>query len=437
MYYGKTHYLWATKIRVSDGNWNAKDKEIIRGASDRKKLADMKSFAEKLLRKLNGDEIEITTEILRTELDNEFRPTKTKVLEEEAPKHSNYVVKFFEKYIEDCRTGEIKKGDKSIKKELIKNYDTSLGHLKLFESYYGRYKFSQLDKKHHKKFLNFLTNEFKLSSDAAGNTIKNLKMLGNYANSEGVEVDPILFGSFYFKPSIPIKPKPIYYNEEEIQRIFDYDFSDNPRLDNTRDIFIIGLCTGLRISDFMQLSNEKISTVDGKEYFSVIQKKTGGEVFIPLHKLVRGTIKKLGGQLPKKITDVKFNLYVKEVCEKLEFDELVKGIVSKKIEIDLFGEKMKVKRGWEDEYPRYELTASHVCRRSFATNNFGKLPNKYIQAVTGHKTETQFLKYVKLTAFQEAKALGDVWDKEEATEETELQKALKEIERLKLELNAK
>lgn len=46
------------------------------------------------------------------------------------------------------------------------------------------------------------------------------------------------------------------------------------------------------------------------------------------------------------------------------------------------------------EVPKYELISSHVGRRSFATNFYGKINQQLIQSVTGHKTESSFLKYI-------------------------------------------
>jgi hypothetical protein len=45
-------------------------------------------------------------------------------------------------------------------------------------------------------------------------------------------------------------------------------------------------------------------------------------------------------------------------------------------------------------YQKYELIASHIGRRSFATNHYGKFPNQVIMKVTGHLTEQQFLEYI-------------------------------------------
>ena len=60
-------------------------------------------------------------------------------------------------------------------------------------------------------------------------------------------------------------------------------------------------------------------------------------------------------------------------------------------------------------FPKYELIGSHICRRSFATNNYGKFTNAEIMAVTGHKSEAVFLKYIKITPSEHAQRMRDKW----------------------------
>jgi hypothetical protein len=49
------------------------------------------------------------------------------------------------------------------------------------------------------------------------------------------------------------KTEDIYLKDEEINQIYNHNFINDERLDNTRDLFIIGLRTGLRVSDFLRL----------------------------------------------------------------------------------------------------------------------------------------------------------------------------------------
>jgi integrase len=51
----------------------------------------------------------------------------------------------------------------------------------------------------------------------------------------------------------------------------------------------------------------------------------------------------------------------------------------------------------EKTYPKYKLVTSHTARRSFATNAFKQgVPSLAIMQITGHRTETSFMRYIKI-----------------------------------------
>ena len=199
-----------------------------------------------------------------------------------------------------------------------------------------------------------------------------------------------------------------YLNEEEILKVYQYDYSDNPRLDNARDNFIIGLNTGLRISDFLRkLNTNNIS----EDFIEIETEKTGSKVAIPVHWMVKETLNKRFGMFPEKISDQKFNEYIKEICSDVGFDQRIRGsltIVEKKKLPG--GEEKNVKRKKVGFYEKHKLVSSHICRRSFATNLFGKVSNSIIMAVGGWKSERMMLKYIKKTNIESAQELKKYWD---------------------------
>ena len=52
------------------------------------------------------------------------------------------------------------------------------------------------------------------------------------------------------------------------------------------------------------------------------------------------------------------------------------------------------KRTEKGKFEKWELVSSHIGRRSYATNNFDKIPLRLVMNVTGHTTEKMFLNYV-------------------------------------------
>ena len=121
-----------------------------------------------------------------------------------------------------------------------------------------------------------------------------------------------------------------------------------------------------------------------------------------MHTQVKNILKKRNG-FPEKISNQKFNLYIKEVCKEANLTQMTEG---SKI-------NPETKRKEKGIYPKHELVTSHICRRSFASNLYGKLPNMVIMAITGHQTEVQFLKYIKITPKENAQKLQAYWQKQQ------------------------
>lgn len=188
-----------------------------------------------------------------------------------------------------------------------------------------------------------------------------------------------------------------FFNPDEIEKIFNHDFSDNERLDNVRDNLIIACWTGLRVSDF--LTNLDISNfID--DYIEIKTQKTKTPVVIPIHPMVKDILIKRKGKLPKKISDQKFNVYVKEVCEEVGFKSLMKGKLYNK----------EKKRDEAGVYKKYLLISSHIGRRSFATNHYGKIADSVIMGVCGWKTKDMMLNYIQTSNREHAVELKKYWE---------------------------
>ena len=60
----------------------------------------------------------------------------------------------------------------------------------------------------------------------------------------------------------------------------------------------------------------------------------------------------------------------------------------------------------EQRIEKWEAVSSHTARRSAATNMFkAGIPSISIMKITGHKTETQFMKYIKVSKEENADGL--------------------------------
>ena len=182
-----------------------------------------------------------------------------------------------------------------------------------------------------------------------------------------------------------------YLTFEEIAKIAELEL-EHDFLKNTRDWLVISCYTGQRVSDLMRFTKDMIRTEQGKHLLEFKQKKTSKLMTIPISKEVRKILAKRGGNFPRPISDQKYNDYLKDVAEAAELFELVEG--KKRIDIT----PKEKKSTWRDitgKYPKWQLVSSHIGRRSFATNHYGKVPTSYLINITGHGSEKMFLSYIQ------------------------------------------
>jgi integrase len=308
-----------------------------------------------------------------------------------------FFIPFVEKLIDEAPTKIRKKTNKPVSFDTIKTYKSTLTKLLQFEEYMSKkIKYKELDLNFHKNFLHFLNNVQKLNLKTTGNYIKNVKVFARQALLEGFPVSDEINHPEFFKTNS--KTKAIYLTEEEINKIFNYDFSNNERLDKARDLLIVGLWTGQRIGDFKNINASNIKN----GFIEITTNKTGTEVVIPIHYQVQKILKKWNNDFPPPLSDPKFNEYIKEVGRIVGLTSIVNGA------------KMnpETKRKEEGDFPKYELITSHICRRSFATNHYGKLPTPTIMAITGHQSEKVFLGYIQTTPKEHAERMRELWLKQ-------------------------
>jgi integrase len=105
----------------------------------------------------------------------------------------------------------------------------------------------------------------------------------------------------------------------------------------------------------------------------------------------------LENELPKRLTQVIFNKQIKEICRMAGIVELVSG----------FKNNPKTRRKEIVNAPKYEFVTSHIMRRSFASNYYGKIETPLLMNITGHSKESTFLTYIG--THQNKDALADLF----------------------------
>lgn len=291
------------------------------------------------------------------------------------------------------------KANKYMDERTIGQYEQAIKNL---EKYVGKSKtrLTETTSDFMDGFSAFLTEAEKYAAETAKRKVKRIKFFIERAEGEGLAVHRG-FKERVFVQEEDTDYKHPYLNEQEINAIYKRDLTHDKNLDNARDNLIIGVWTGLRISDF--LTRLTIDNIDG-DYIQIKTKKTGHAVSIPVHPMVKKILKKHNG-LPPKMPEQKFNDRIKIVGQLAEIDDKIKGAI---VQVD---EKTKIKRKSVGLYKKHLLITSHICRRSFATNHFGKVSNKVLMDVCGWRSEDMLLKYIKATNMESAIALNEYWEK--------------------------
>jgi site-specific recombinase XerD len=367
-----------TNIKVSKKYWIDVHKVNIRDIDKRnekerinKELNELENFIlENFYRVHNKESLE---QYWLKEIVKEYY-TKD-VINSEVPERLTY---FIDYYIEN-RKSEIKKAS-------ITKYKVIKHKMERFEEYLGKpIIFSNINENFKTAFKNYYFKEH-YSQNTAQRELNIIKTFCKYAKRNGVAVHPE--ADFLKLPKVEV-PK-IYLSLEELERIklvqLPHDY-----LENARDWLIISCNLGQRISDFMRFRKNMIRVEKDTHLLEFKQKKTGKLMTNPLLPEVMKVLNKHNGNFPRRISDQRYNEYIKEVCKYAKIENKIFG--KKQININEEGKPKKI-RNVEGYYKKYELVTSHIGRRSFATNYYGKIPTSFLKYITGHSTEAMFLNYI-------------------------------------------
>lgn len=243
----------------------------------------------------------------------------------------------------------------SIKKstiKVVKNFVTKINEM------YPDLSFDQVTASWHKGFVKRMEN---YSSSYTHLMLKKMKQITEAAYIDGIHTN-LFYQSNKFLTTVNVSDK-IFLNNDELNMLYDglNEMSDVHR--NATIIFLIGAYTGQRYGTYSNIDKKMVLYKGNKKMISIRQlEKTEARVTIP----VSDKLMTLLDMEYHKISLQKFNTYIKEACK-------IVGI-----------------KDWEK-------VTSHTARRSFATNAvLAGIDIHLIMKITGHKTESEFRKYVRI-----------------------------------------
>ena len=308
-------------------------------------------------------------------LNNNLTPSNSIIKEklDMALKGNSSLISFYD-YIDEF----IERSKNTKKPNTISEYGYTLRDLQAFEKYSRRrIDWETLDMKFYDAYMDYQYNVKGNSQNLFGKRIKTVKTFLNDAYERGINKHLMYRG---FKV-LQTETDAIYLTEKEIDKIYNLDLSQNKRLERVRDLFIVECNTGVRYIDLMNITKENIL----KESIRIKVSKTGQTLNTLLLPITKKILSKYQYKLPK-ISNVKYNLYIKEVGQLAGINESITKDTKKS------GKAVSFKR------KKYQLITTHTARRSFATNMYkrGYSPVQ-IMSITGHKKESTFLKYIRIT----------------------------------------
>ena len=367
-----------TGIRLFDKEWNQDKQQCINKAISKEvnlKISEIKAAADRYLATCKG----VSQDNFILFMKQQFNTT---------PKERKTFFSELELFIEKAPQRKNKEGA-NISDGTIRRYKFLVTTLKEFENKRGkRLSFETFDKSTLDEYQEYLLTYRDLSQNTLHRYFRELKSIFRFAEKDfDVNQD---YKSYRIKT---VKTDKVALTNEEVKKIFEFDCNNVNYLQNARDLFIVGCCTGLRFSDVSKLNDNMIQD----DIIRLHQQKTGKLVEIPLHPKLKEMIETRG--LPHPITSQKLNYYLREICQLLE--------INTPIEIkEVKGGKRIIRT-----VPKYELIKSHTARRTFATMLYkAGLPPRIIMGFTGHTSMEVFMNYVIIDNDDKMNALKKVWE---------------------------
>jgi integrase len=212
--------------------------------------------------------------------------------------------------------------------------------------------------------------------------------------SKGVEL-PTVFGKDGYKLPEEVYGKPIYITDAERDLIFKANLEDE-RLKWVRDVFIFQCHVGARIGDLLKFTKSNVNDVS----LSYIARKTKDKkpvtISIPLTEVAKEIISRYDlpdGRLLPFRSSIKYNEYLKELFEKVELTR----IVTRPNPTTREPENVRI----------CDIAISHMARRTFIGNKYGKVSDGVLVSMTGHVNDSRALsRYYDVSDDLKRKALG-------------------------------
>lgn len=426
------NYKVATPLDVDVQAWNKSKKSSVTLKNFRDAYPDLTEKMDKITRVLDDTlsrETPITKAEMREMIDavvyaearDAQKRRKEEKAKEEAEKNRMTLNKYIASYIEQIESGARQtESGRNFAPSTVKTVKLALDQFAQFQKAKKRkYDFDDVDMNLYYDYTAYLKKK-DYSINTVGKCVKQLKTVMAAAESEGHHHNN-LWKDKKFKGT-RVEVDNIYLTQDDLDKIMAVpeDNLDYYQL-LARDIFMVGVYTAQRVSDYNNIKKEDFTTVKKKiivevpdpqnpwtvidqieqkevTYLNVRQQKTGAKVTIPCKTELKKILERYDYQLPH-LADQVINRNIKKVAEMAGLNELVE------IETTKGGTPKK------EKIEKYKLIHTHTARRTGATLMYLAGIDIYdIMKVTGHASPKMLKKYIKADSLEVAEKLSDKYD---------------------------
>lgn len=398
MKYGGEKLMYSFGQHIEPGNWNKKKQ---RAKSNANTTAGGKFYVNDLLDNLERECLKAYNELVKngTPAPESIRARLQAFMDQDKVKQQESKTGLFS-LIQKFVDNEISYRGRQRQGNTTRTYKTTLNHLKEFAKKNKTVlDYDNINLDFYNQYVTYLRKQG-LNINSIGRDIKNIKTFMNEAVDMG-HTNNLQFKHKKFAVGRE-DTEAVYLTWDEILKLYRHNFSSNKRLERVRDLFVFGCCVGLRYSDFSRIKPESIIK-DGTDYFIKVKtQKTGETVIIPCNPVVLEIFKKYESEnntLPRSVSSQRFNDYIKECCKAV--GEAESKVAGKPVGMNETG-----RLSTEPDLQLWQCVSSHTARRSMATNYYLEgFPVIDLMKITGHKTESSFLRYIKISKLDVARRL--------------------------------
>ncbi len=413
----------STGIEVDVKKWNlSRDGVAFRNFQNSEDGTKLFSYLGKLEKSINyqleqgvalssADVRKIVEEVVFEEerrIQEEKKENERKELER---KNQLSLVQYAEKYLADLKSGarSTYKGH-NFTPASIKTINNMVNRLKEYQNHCGNILvFEKVDMDFYRDFNAFMKGkDYRINT--IGKIINLFKTMLACAEEDGYPVNQAFrYKSFKCQR---VMVDTIYLTREDLKAMMKVDLSKmDPCYEKARDIFMIGVWTAQRVSDYDHLSKDNITkqivrrtekdgTITEREIrtITLIQQKTGKRVIIPCCKELCNILDKYPAELPS-LWEQKLNKYIKTIGQMAKLTTPIHTTTTKG------GNLVR------EVTPKYQLITSHTARRTGATLMYLSGMDVYdICKITGHSDIQTLMRYIRANELETFKKISEQYD---------------------------